>query len=215
MLSMESGPAPYDPASQDSLESRLAALAKAARQGDEHAFAELYESLSPALYTWADYRLGSRGGAGRADPWDLVQETWCRAWRRIEAFDPAHVPIRAWLFRIAKNIAMENLRRARSARPDGAGPTTRQFAMANLPDSVTAVSQRLMRQEELSSFRTVLEGLEEHDRRLALHCGLEGLPHAEVATRLDLSTAAVGKRWQRLRKRLVEQGLPETLVTPA
>lgn len=215
MAGMETGPAPNDPPAVNREEAMLARLAQAACGGDEQAFADLYEALSPALYTWADYRLGPRGGAGRADPWDLIQETWCRAWRRIETLDPQQVPIRAWLFRIAKNIAMEHLRRARTVRSEPASPSTRQFALANLPDSVTAVSQRMMRQEELASFRSLLVALEEDDRRLALHCGLEGLPHAEVAERLDLSVAAVGKRWQRLRKRLLDQGLPETLVTPA
>ena len=200
---------PEDSKEDAAVHARHAALVRRARDGEDNAFGELYESLAPALFTWADYRL--RLGP-KVDPLDVVQETWCRAWNRLESFDPERVPFRAWLFRIAKNVAMEGLRRARSARGEASGPSTRLFALANLPDSITAVSQRMLRQERMASFRATLEALPEEERKLAVHCGLEGLPHREVADRLELSVAAVGKRWQRLRKRLVDEGLPEALV---
>jgi DNA-directed RNA polymerase specialized sigma24 family protein len=37
--------------------------------------------------------------------------------------------------------------------------------------------------------------------------------HAEVAERLGLNSETVTKRWQRLRKKLIAQGLPTILIT--
>jgi RNA polymerase sigma factor (sigma-70 family) len=86
------------------------------------------------------------------------------------------------------------------------------FALNNLPDSVTAVSKRMVRDESLASFRARIEQLAEEERKLVLHCGLEGLPHKEVAERMGLGVEAVTKRWQRLRARLVDGGLPGQLL---
>ena len=77
---------------------------------------------------------------------------------------------------------------------------------------MTAVSMRLSRDEGLAAFRAEVDALPEDDRKLVVHCGLEGLPLGEVAQRLGLSTEATGKRWQRLRARLAEGTLPEHLL---
>ena len=41
------------------------------------------------------------------------------------------------------------------------------------------------------------------------------MPHQEVAERMGLNTETVTKRWQRLRKKLTDSGLPEMLVGEA
>jgi len=69
---------------------------------DEHADALLAHAL----------RLVS-GDRQRAE--DLVQETLLRAWRHPEALDPNRGSVRAWLFTIARNLAIDAWRR-RSAR---------------------------------------------------------------------------------------------------
>jgi RNA polymerase sigma-70 factor, ECF subfamily len=184
----------------------------AARTGDQAAFTKLFEHLAPALYTWADLRL-HRGQRAQVDPADVVQEVWLRAWRGLESFDPAETPFRPWLFRVAKNVLLEAGRQvARARQAGGLGPTTRLFALENLPDPATAISRRLARDEGLGLFIEGVRGLPVDDRKLVLHIGLEGLPRQEVATRLGLSTEAVTKRWQRLRQKLQDSGLPDPLV---
>ena len=187
----------------------------AARNGDEAAFGRLFEHIAPALYAWADLRVHTNQRA-HVDPGDIVQEVWLRAWRGLDTFDPETTPFRPWLFRVAKNVLLEAGRQVQRARQAGGlGPTTRLFALENLPDTATAVSRRLVRDEGLAAFGDRVRELSDEDRKLVVHCGLEGLPRKEVATRLGLSTEAVTKRWQRLRDRLAEAGLPEHLVLDA
>lgn len=93
-----------------------------------------------------------------------------------------------------------------------AGSDTRFLQLNGVPDSITAISLRLARDENLSAFQDAIQALPEEERDLVLHCGMEGMPHQEVAERLGLNLETVTKRWQRLRKKLIDRGLPEILM---
>ena len=181
------------------------------RSGGEVAFNELYEEVAPALFAWARVRI--RAGRGvHLDPTDLVQEVWCRAWRGLKDLDE-EVPLRPWLFRIAKNVLLESLRsQQRNDRGGGMGPSTRHMALHNAPDFATTVSRRMMRDENLAAFDETLRELASEERDLIVLCGLEGLPLKDVAERLGLGLEAVTKRWQRLRGRLRAGPMPPDLL---
>jgi len=191
-----------------------ARLARQAREGGSDSFAVLYERIAPALYAWADIRIRP-GVRAWLDPADLVQEVWCRALRVFEQFDPENVSFRYWIFRVAKNVLLESVRKVGSPafRNQNPGTTTRLFALSQVPDEVTGISRRLSRQEELERFRDWVKELERDDRELLVHHGLEGLSHAEVGERLSLGTEAVAKRWQRLRAKLEQQALPREVLS--
>lgn len=187
---------------------------RSARRGDAGDFAQLYEHIAPAVFTWATLRIRPDQRA-ILDPGDLVQEVWLRAWRRIDDFDAERVPFRFWIFRIAKNVLLEASRQAR--RPDRAGGAAPAGddgpdPLAAVADSVTSLSRRISRDEELARFRGAVEELPEDERKLVIHCGLEGLPLRDVGERLGISEEACGKRWQRLRARLRETELPRFLL---
>jgi RNA polymerase sigma-70 factor (ECF subfamily) len=191
-------------------EARTGRWLAVARQGDASAFAQLYEHIAPSLHTWAWLRLRPEQRA-HMDPADLVQEVWFRAWRQIGEFEGDGSYFRFWIFRIAKNVLLEGLRRGQRSQAVG-GPSTRVQHLAGVADQATAVSQAVARDESLALFRERVDGLPEEDRRLVLHCGLEGLSYAQVAQRMELSEAAVAKRWQRLRARLEASDLPRFLL---
>lgn len=187
-------------------------LVSAAKAGDVRAFSALYERIAPALHTWAELRIRP---AYRAwiEPADVVQEVWCRAWNGFGGFDPQRTSFRYWIFRIAKNVLLEGVRKASDpAFRHGAGTSGRALALVNVPDDATAISRRVARSEGIDRLREWLEGLDEEDRTLAIWCGLEGLPHQLVAERLELEREAVSKRWQRLRRRLAEMKVPREVL---
>src|SRR6476660_1393131 len=66
---------------------------------------------SGELYGFAMRSLGDSGLAEEA-----VQETFVRAWRAGERFDPQIGSLRTWLFAILRNVVID-LGRARAARP--------------------------------------------------------------------------------------------------
>lgn len=75
------------------------------RDGDEHAWAELYAALKTDL-RWYAYRL--TGNEAEAD--DLVQDTLVRAWEKRGDYDQA-CPYRPWIFTILKNLGRSGQRK--------------------------------------------------------------------------------------------------------
>ncbi len=188
-------------------------LAKAAAEGDTNTFALLYERLAPALYTWADLRIRPSLRAW-VEPADIVQEVWCRALEVFERYNPERVSFRYWVFRVAKNVLLEATRKtgAPGVNKLAPGTTARLRTLDGVPDSITGVSHRLSRNEALGHFRDWVASLEQHDRDLLLHHGLEGMTHAQISVRLQISEEAATKRWQRLRRRVEDQRVPRELL---
>ncbi len=182
-----------------------------AQGGNQESFSRLYEHIAPSLMTWAFLRIRPEQRA-HLDPADVVQEVWLRAWRQIEEFDGQGEYFRFWIFRVAKNVLLEGIRRGQKERVAG-GPSTRLRQADALMDRGTAISQKVARDEGLARFREEVAALPEEERRLVLHAGLEGMPLAQVADRFGLSEAAVGKRWQRLRAKLSQTSLPQYLLS--
>lgn len=188
-------------------------LARAARRGEEGPFAEIYERIAPALYTWACLRIRPEM-RGQVDPEDVVAEVWCRAWKAFPKFDAEGASFRLWVFRIAKNVMLEAFRKVQPGAPGsrGPGPTTRLFQLQNVPDTATAISRRMSRDETLQVLMKWVGELDEEEQKLFLHCGLEGMGYAEVAERMQLQYDAVAKRWQKLRERAAQFAIPKDLL---
>lgn len=178
-----------------------------AKAGGVAEFSRLYEHVAPAVFAWARIRL-NRDSRTEIDAQDLVQEVWLRAWRSLEDFDEENTPFRRWIFRVGKLVLLELLRDGARRRYAEIGSDTRRAVLNEHLDPATAISQRVARDDALHSFVAAVEAMPEPERKLVTYCGLEGLSYAEAANRLDSSTAAVARRWQRLRHTLAEGGLP-------
>lgn len=130
------------------------------------------------------------GGAGDGAE-DLLQEVFLRAMREGEGFCRLDNP-RAWLMRVARNAAIDHLRRQR--------PTE------DLPEVLPAEEDTTA---PLDALTTCLErnlvALAEPDRDIVRRCDLEGASRQTYARERGLSVAAVKTRLFRARKRLREQ----------
>lgn len=166
-------------------------------------FAELYPAVAPALHTWAVMRLCS-GERGRIAPEDLTQEVWLRAVQIFAKFDAERMEFRQWLFAVAKNVLLEVRRRLRHARPEQTdlGSSSRMHSLEQVPEDVTSISRRLAKDEDLQRFVARLHQLEPVELQTVMHCGIEGMPQAEAASRLGEPAATTAKRWQRLREHM-------------
>jgi RNA polymerase sigma-70 factor (ECF subfamily) len=104
---------------EDTPTTRPSLLVRLRDSQDEQAWAEF-----TAIYTPLILRLARQRGMQDADAADLAQEVFQAVARAMErqAFDPARGSFRGWLFRIARNLAVNFLIR-QSRHPRGTGDT--------------------------------------------------------------------------------------------
>lgn len=174
------------------------------RSADHDAFANDFAAAGPALLAWARLRVRPELRA-LLDPEDLVQEVGCRALTNLASFDPARASFRQWLFGIANRVLLEALRElgrhpVRRSAPVADGSNTGGFS--DVAAAVTTITRKVARDELIARFLVQVDALEDGDRALLLHHGLEELPHGQVAGLLGIGEDTVRKRWQRLRDRL-------------
>ena len=109
-------------------------------------------------------------------------------------------------------MLLESIRRVGGAGEIAAGGSTAFGLVEGLPDEATTITRRVARDDAVSKFLDAVDQLDKDDRRLVIHCGIEGEPYHEVATRMGLSRDAVAKRWQRLRAQIAQGKLPTELL---
>lgn len=77
-----------------------------ARRRDQDCFMRIYDHFAPRV------RLYLRGlGAPEAVAEELAQEALLRLWQRAESYDANRSALSTWLFRIARNLHIDRLRR--------------------------------------------------------------------------------------------------------
>jgi len=141
---------------------------------------------------------------------DAVQETYLRAWRGWEEFDGAG-PARAWLYRIATNVCLDEIR-ARSRQVPRLGSLAEVGWLQPYPDRLldelagdqpdaVAVNRETI---ELA-FLAALQVLPARQRAALVLRDVLGLPAAELARQLGVSVAAANSALQRARATMARQ----------
>jgi RNA polymerase sigma-70 factor (ECF subfamily) len=143
---------------------------------DEREVREAYAAHSGELYGFAVRSLGDSGLAEEA-----VQETFLRAWRAGERFDPEIGSLRTWLFAILRNVVID-LGRARAARPVIATGT---------PEAGHEPLEQILLSWQVEE---ALRRIGDQHRRVLLETYYRGRPYAEVAAELGVPEGTVKSR---------------------
>jgi RNA polymerase sigma-70 factor (ECF subfamily) len=86
----------------------------AARRGEEAGMAQLWRTLNPLVLRYLRVVVGQAAE-------DVASETWLQAAREVRRFRGDANGFRVWLFRVARNRALEELRRVGRRREDPVG----------------------------------------------------------------------------------------------
>jgi RNA polymerase sigma-70 factor (ECF subfamily) len=143
---------------------------------DERDVRAAYAAHASELYGFAVRSLGDAGLAEEA-----VQETFLRAWRAGERFDPQIGSLRTWLFAILRNVVID-LGRARAVRPG--------VAEGGVEPSVEPLDEALLAWQVEEAMRRIGE---EH-RRVLVETHYRGRPYSEVAEELGVPEGTVKSR---------------------
>ncbi len=174
-----------------------AALLRALRAGDEHAFETLIRAYGPRLLAVTRRLLRNE-----EDARDALQETFLSALRSLDQFD-ARARLSTWLHRIAVNAALMRKRRA-SKRPeqslDELLPRFRENGMFEDHNRRWPQPEEAAERAEVRALvRTSIDELPETHRDVLVLRDIEGLDTAEAAEVLHVTPNAVKVRLHRAR----------------
>jgi len=145
-----------------------AALIERMRAGDQSAMGDLYDRYSGVVYGVALRVLGNTTAAE-----DVVQEVFLQLWRNPQAFDADRGRLAPWLAVIARNRAIDLLRKRPMEDDIDELPIS---TGVNLEDEA---AERIA----INKVRGVLGQLPQDQRRLLEMAFFEGLTHTEIASK--------------------------------
>lgn len=176
-------------ASEQDLAERRAALSAAlgrVAQGDRGALQQVYEATSSKLLGTILHVLRDRD---RAE--DVLQEVYLKVWHRAGRFDESRASPITWLCAIARNAAIDRVRKdGRNLEDDASG------ALPDVEDDSMGADDALCRAEDRDALRRCLEGLEKDHRKSIRLAFFRGLTHSELADRVGVPLGTM-KSWIR------------------
>ena len=178
-------------------------LVAAALDGDELAFGRLVRRYQRRLTAFLSQLVGDIELAR-----ELCQEAFIRAWSALDRFDPRY-RFSTWLFRIAHNLGIDQLRRRRLQtmslyRRDADGDEV-EMAVVDFNKDPLGHFENL---ELAQTLRKAIEGLRPEYRELVLLRHFGGLSYQEIADFKEMPLGTVKNKLFRahsvLRKALQE-----------
>jgi RNA polymerase sigma-70 factor, ECF subfamily len=153
--------------------------------GDPGAAERLYDLYSSRIFGLGLVMLGNEAAAE-----DLVQDTMVKVWRNAERYDPARGSLDTWILLMARNLAIDSLRRRvldarmiEKTKPrDDADPTAGPDAIAETTDMVERARRAMASLSD--GQRAALELAYFGGKTSAEVAELEGIPLGTAKTRI-------------------------------
>ncbi|TDC77319.1 RNA polymerase sigma factor [Streptomyces hainanensis] len=163
------------------------------RDGDDTAFAQLFDAYARSVYNHA-YRLTGDWSVAE----DVVSLTFLEAWRLRERLDAEGGSVRPWLLGIATNTVRNSRRAARRH----AAALSRLPPADDVRDFSDEVADRLDDRATLDTVRLALATLRAAEREVLALCVWSGLDYAAAAEALRVPIGTVRSRLSRARRKL-------------
>lgn len=177
-------------------------LVRRLRAHDERALAELYDILAPWVLGVAYRILRDEDEAE-----DVVADVFVQVWRHVDQHDAKRGPLVPWVLSIARNRALDAMRRrrrwwrkaerleqAQKAAPAEGDPLPYEASVPGWP-----VHREV---------HAALAELPEEQRRVVALSYFEGLSHREIARRTNLPLGTVKTRLRMAHQKLSDRLLP-------
>ena len=177
-------------------------LVRRLKARDESALAELYDAMAPWVLGLALRILQDHGEAE-----EVLSDVFVQVWARIHQHEPSRGPLVPWVLSIARNRALDALRRRRrwwrKAERWEAARRHEDDGVVPAPDPAEASVPGWPVHQEVHA---ALAALPADQRRVVQLAYFEGLTHSEIARRTGQPLGTV-----KTRLRLAHGKLQETL----
>lgn len=169
--------------------------------GDQTALEALYDNYAAIVLGISDKIVGDRACAE-----EILQETFWRVWDNASTYMPERGSFRSWLFRIARNLAIDAYRR-RNARPQAITRDGRADPILDqLPDPHTDIAGQAQSRIEFKQVSEALVALPVEQRQVLEMAYFYGMTRQEIAEATGEALGTIHTRarlgLQKLRKEL-------------
>lgn len=161
-------------------------------KGEKQAFAEIVMQYQQPIFGF----LG-RMSLSQAQAQEIAQEAFIRAWRHLDDYQSTKAAFSTWLFTIARNLALNELTRARSQNEFSSGEELPDMASeAPEPMQVLCIKQQHLQ------LQAALRELTMQDRSVIGLAYVDELSMADMAKIEGCSVEAVKTRLHRAKEKL-------------
>jgi RNA polymerase sigma-70 factor (ECF subfamily) len=182
------------------MEDSEAIWVRQAREGDQTAFTQLVEAYQTPVYNLAYRMLGNMVEAE-----DAAQETFIRAYRRLDTYDPSR-KFSSWLLAIASHYCIDVLRRRR----------VNYLSFDELPPMVELSMPRATQPEQIvvsdqraSAVQRLLDTLPPSYRTPVILRYWYDMSYREIAETMDVTESTIKTRLHRARAKLAQHAMAE------
>lgn len=160
------------------------------REGNDEAFRVIHDRYRQRLFAYTRQMLPG----SRQDAEDALQDVFVRAYAGLRA-NHRDLALRAWLYRVAHNRCIDELR-----RPPAPGPEVIEFVRSPVHDPIVEAERR----ESLRRLIEDVRRLPDAQRSALLMRELSGMSYSELASALGVTIPAVKSLLVRARVSLAE-----------
>lgn len=168
---------------------------------DEHALSELYDELAPWVLGVAYRILGDDDEAG-----EVVSDVFVQVWTNIAQHDAGRGPLVPWILSIARNRALDVLRRRRRWYRKAERLHVEQGGEGQVAEAQVRGEAAVPGWPVHQEVHRALAALPEDQRQAVTLAFFEGLSHSEIAKRTGTPLGTV-----KTRMRIAQQKLAEAL----
>jgi RNA polymerase sigma-70 factor (ECF subfamily) len=154
-------------------------LVQRARQGDQRALVEIYETCQPSVFAYIFYRVCDQDIAE-----DLTSEVFTRMLTSLSRYQFRGKPILAWLFTIARNLVFDHFRQSMKSRQQ---PLQDGLVDGETNHPVNVTENRLTQE----CLHRAMKGLTEEQRQVILLKFIENREVSELAKLLGKNERAI------------------------
>lgn len=175
-----------------------------AQIGNKQSFSRLVEAYQRPVYNLTYRMLGSPEEAE-----DAAQETFLRAYSRLDQYDTSH-KFSTWLFSIANHHCIDRLRKRRGHHVS----IDENPVLENLEHDAPQPEEDLLSRELAAELQGLLGKLEPDYRTPLILRYWEDCSYEEIAETMGLTVSAVKSRLFRARKQIADLYASQTAATP-
>ena len=155
---------------------------------DQEAFTRLLDRHLAGL---RNFLIRTTGNAADAD--EVAQEAFLRIWSHAKNWQPDRVRFTTWLFRIARNLAIDRHRKHRETNDEN---------LEQVVDDAPDTGQTIDAERRRKMMQNAIAHLPERQRTALVLCHFDGMSNPDAAAVLEITVEALESLLARARRTL-------------